>query len=108
MNGVSQNIDRDFINSRRHYSEQVFYFLTGHFKCTPPNVEEASHEWLVYSESKGVVFCVPCRLFPPRELHPYHGEEVCAPHYDLESYAGGSLSYWQGHPSQTGRRAGAR
>jgi len=41
-------------------------------------------------------------------LPSYYGEEVCAPRYDPKSYAGGSLSSWQGHPSQTGQRVRVR
>jgi hypothetical protein len=41
-------------------------------------------------------------------LPPYRGEDICLPPYGPKSYAGGSLSSWQGHTSQRGKRVGVR
>jgi hypothetical protein len=42
-----------------------------------------------------------------RGLPPYRGVEVCVPRYDPQSYAGVSLSSWQGHPIHKGQGQGS-
>lgn len=62
-NGFDQNINADFSNSRRIYNDCTRYFSTSFFHRTLLNGEKTLRPWLVYSGSKGVVYCAPCILF---------------------------------------------
>lgn len=65
LNGFNQNKGSDFKESKRIYSDcaAACYFSTAIFKRKFQNVEMDERAWLVYSENKGLVFCVPCMLF---------------------------------------------
>ncbi|XP_044127177.1 zinc finger MYM-type protein 1-like [Bufo gargarizans] len=61
--GIIQNENLDFTQSRRLYADHS-RLLTKHlFEKENFNGEKQKRSYLVYSKSKGVVFCAPCRLF---------------------------------------------
>jgi 5'-3' exonuclease len=60
---VKQNVDSDFTNSCRQYSDFPRYLNKGLFYRTMRNVKNQLRQFLVYSESRGSVFCIPCLLF---------------------------------------------
>lgn len=70
-NGYSQNLDSNFSRSKRLYQtvcrgsfRNVHRYLNkSYFETTLINGEKCKRSYLVYSESKGAVFCVPCYLF---------------------------------------------
>lgn len=47
----------------RKYNEKTRYLTKQLFQRKMLNGELALRSWLVYSKSKGVVFCEPCHLF---------------------------------------------
>lgn len=61
--GVDQNMNSDFLNSKRIYSDQSRYLTKSMFYRILSNNEKILRTWLVYSEIKGTVFCAPCWLF---------------------------------------------
>ncbi|XP_051155178.1 zinc finger MYM-type protein 1-like [Leptopilina boulardi] len=61
--GFSQNISSDFSNSERLYSDQRRFLTKNVFQRKLKNNEEVNRSWLIYSESKGSVFCGPCLVF---------------------------------------------
>ena len=66
-----QNHDCDFSNSRRVYGEgektQKRYLTNTLFKRELRNGEFIKREWLLYSPSKGCLYCFPCRLLSKKE-----------------------------------------
>lgn len=74
-NGIPRNDNTNFKNSRNIYSDKTRYCSKNLFKRTLKNGEIQHREWLIYSESKGSVFCVPCLLFVRRgEINAFTGE----------------------------------
>ncbi|CAM2104914.1 unnamed protein product [Caretta caretta] len=63
MHGIKQNIDSDFTNSKRRYTDKLRVLTKNVFERHLLNGEVKSRQYLVYSESKGAMFCAPCRLF---------------------------------------------
>lgn len=63
IHGFSQNISSDFSNSERLYSDQRRFLIKNIFQRKLKNNEEVNRSWLIYSESKGSVFCGPCLVF---------------------------------------------
>nr|XP_047141434.1 zinc finger MYM-type protein 5-like [Hydra vulgaris] len=61
--GYDQNIDPDFTSSKRTYSDYDRYCSKSIFTKNRKNGENVSRKWLVYSISKFVLFCAPCKLF---------------------------------------------
>ncbi|KAL4143011.1 hypothetical protein QTP88_005392 [Uroleucon formosanum] len=61
--GYDQNIDADFTSSKRTYSDYDRYCSKSIFTKNRKNGENVSQKWLVYSISKFVLFCAPCKLF---------------------------------------------
>ncbi|XP_025423428.1 zinc finger MYM-type protein 1-like [Sipha flava] len=61
--GYDQNIDADFTSSKRTYSDYDRYCSKSIFTKNRKNGENVSRKWLVYSISKFVLFCAPCKLF---------------------------------------------
>ncbi|XP_065654470.1 zinc finger MYM-type protein 5-like [Hydra vulgaris] len=61
--GYDQNIDADFTSSKRSYSDYDRYYSKSIFTKNQKNGENVSRKWLVYSISKFVLFCAPCKLF---------------------------------------------
>ena len=62
-----QNHDGPFENSARHYqaATKTRFCSEHYFIGTKPNGESATREWLLYSTTKGSVFCFVCKLFRP-------------------------------------------
>ncbi|XP_033221159.1 zinc finger MYM-type protein 1-like [Belonocnema kinseyi] len=63
LNGFDQNINADFSNSKRIYNDCTRYFSASFFHRTLLNGEKTRRPWLLYSLSKGRVYCAPCLLF---------------------------------------------
>ncbi|XP_074103118.1 zinc finger MYM-type protein 1-like [Cotesia typhae] len=63
MNGIPRNNNTDFKNSKNVYNDKTRYCSKSLFQRTLKNGEIQRREWLIYSETKGSVFCVPCLLF---------------------------------------------
>lgn len=63
MNGAPQNNISDLKNSKNVYSDKTRYCSKNLFQRTLKNGEIQRREWLIYSHTKGSVFCVPCLLF---------------------------------------------
>ena len=63
QNGVKQNIDADFSSSRRQYPDKTRYLSLSLFTRTLSNGETQPRPWLIFSKSKGAVFCAPCKMF---------------------------------------------
>lgn len=65
--GIKQNLQNSqFLNSKRLVpgtSSRYRYLSLNLFKRTLVNGEIENRDYLVYSESTGSVYCVPCRLF---------------------------------------------
>lgn len=61
--GIEQNIDCDFTSSKQQYTDKTRVLAKNVFVRQHPNGEVKQRKYLVYSESKGAVFCAPCRLF---------------------------------------------
>ena len=62
--GFKQNKDADFSKSKRSYPDGKNRCLTlNMFDYTLANEEKMSRKWLVYSESKKMVFCGVCLAF---------------------------------------------
>ncbi|KAL4126405.1 hypothetical protein QTP88_010627 [Uroleucon formosanum] len=60
----NQDIDKlDFSTSKRLYSSQARYVTRSMFFTKLKNGEMRKREWLIYSESKGSLFCKSCKLF---------------------------------------------
>ncbi|XP_003738764.1 zinc finger MYM-type protein 1-like, partial [Galendromus occidentalis] len=62
-NGHPQNSGSDFSNSKRIYQDQARFFSSNFLQRKLPNGEISNRQWLIYSESTGMVFCGPCLLF---------------------------------------------
>ncbi|XP_033228867.1 zinc finger MYM-type protein 1-like [Belonocnema kinseyi] len=63
VHGCKQNMNLNFESSKRKYDGVSRYLSRGLFTRKLRNGEEISRSWLVFSESQGTVFCVPCLLF---------------------------------------------
>lgn len=61
--GLNQNKDADFSSSLRVYSDKNRFMTKTLFQRQLLNGELINREWLVYSSSKGTVYCATCRLF---------------------------------------------
>ena len=57
---VKQNMDSDFKNSCRQYGDFPRNLNKGLFYRTMRNGEKQLRQFLVYSESRCSVFCIPC------------------------------------------------
>ena len=68
-NGPSscQNNKGPFENSARNYAtgSKTRHLCDNNFYGIKPNKEKYLREWMIYSPTKGVVFCFVCRLFRP-------------------------------------------
>ena len=62
---VKQNMDSEFKNSCRQYGDFPRYLNKGLFYRTMRKGEKQLRQFLVYSESRGSAFCIPCLLFNP-------------------------------------------
>lgn len=60
--GIKQN-DESCECTKRQYSDCFRYLSRSLFTRTLVNGEERPRSWLVFSKSKGAVYCAPCRLF---------------------------------------------
>lgn len=75
MNGVPQNEVTEFKNSRNVYKDKTRFCSKSLFQRTLKNGEIQRREWLIYSETKGSVFCAPCLLFGKSgEMNAFTGE----------------------------------
>lgn len=70
LHGCSQNKDKNFRQSKREYEVGgsggktiTRYLRASLFERQLQNGEKSKREWMIYSESKGSVFCAPCLLF---------------------------------------------
>lgn len=62
--GVEQDINNlNFEASKRLIGEQYRYLSPAFFKTKLVNGQEIKRSYLIYSESTGKLFCVPCQLF---------------------------------------------
>ena len=59
----TQNKDLDFARSKRICKDDVRYLNSSLFERKLLNGEKSQRIWLVYSPSKGSVYCAPCFLF---------------------------------------------
>lgn len=59
--------DYDFSRSKREYADKVRVAKEHMLFTRLPNGEVKKREWLMYSNSKGCFYCVPCKLFQPSE-----------------------------------------
>lgn len=62
-NGFLQNIDIDFKNSARTYGDITRYCTKSLFYRQTCNGEQLQRKWMIYSISKGLIFCAFCKLF---------------------------------------------
>lgn len=75
INGTPQNNITNFKNSKNVYNDKTRYCSKNLFQRTLKNGEIQRREWLIYSETKGSVFCVPCLLFGRSgEINAFTGE----------------------------------
>ncbi|XP_075033815.1 zinc finger MYM-type protein 1-like [Mixophyes fleayi] len=58
-----KNTLSDFSASRRIYSDCTRLLTPDLFWRKKINGESVHRDWLIYSESKGTVFCIPCKLY---------------------------------------------
>ena len=59
----SQNLDADFSKSGRQFGDKKRFVQEEYFSRHLTNGEIVTRDWLIYSPSKGRVFCYVCRLF---------------------------------------------
>lgn len=57
--------DCDFSKSKRVYADKVRVAKEHMLFTRLPNGEMKKREWIVYSNSSGCFYCVPCKLFQP-------------------------------------------
>ncbi|XP_033221187.1 zinc finger MYM-type protein 1-like [Belonocnema kinseyi] len=63
LHGWIQNEKADFTSSRKLYSDGSMRYLSKNvFKRKLLNGEEVHRPWIVFSESKGSLFCVACQI----------------------------------------------
>lgn len=63
-NGIIQDISKvDFSSSKRFIGEQHRCLTQTLFKTSLINGQEVKRSYLMYSESSGKLFCIPCQLF---------------------------------------------
>lgn len=60
--------DCDFSKSKRQYSDKERVVKEHMFFTKLPNGELKKREWLMYSNTTGCLYCVPCKLFHPRSV----------------------------------------
>lgn len=58
--------DCDFSKSKRQYPDKVRTVKEHMFLSRLPNGEIKKREWLMYSNTTGCLYCVPCKLFHSR------------------------------------------
>lgn len=58
--------DCDLSKSKRHYSDKERVVKEHMFFTKLPNGELKKREWLMYSNTTGCLYCVPCKLVHPR------------------------------------------
>lgn len=63
MKGFNQNKSSDLSKSGRQYSEQRRFLPMAIFRRKMKNNELRDRTWLIFSESKGSVYCGPCLAF---------------------------------------------
>jgi hypothetical protein len=67
LHGCSQNKDKNFQRSKREYEvgkkTVTRYLHASLFERKLQNGEKSERHWMIYSETKGSVFCAPCLLF---------------------------------------------
>ena len=73
--GCDQNKNADFMHSKRVYKEYTRYLSHSAFTRKMQNGEEHNRAWLIYSESKGSVFCAPCLLFGDHDQSLFSSKE---------------------------------
>lgn len=90
-NGFDQNIELDFSNSLRTYKDQNRYLSKSLFERRLKNGEVYGRKWMIFSKSKGAVFCGPCLLFYTKERSQFDNKdgfndwkngESCACHHE--------------------------
>ena len=59
----SQNLDADFSKSGRQFGDKKRFVQKEYFSRHLKNGEIVTRDWLIYSPSKGRVFCYVCKLF---------------------------------------------
>lgn len=64
-NCQTQNLTANFSRSERFYNESKRTLSVNIFQSTLPNGDTVLRDWLLYSQTTGKVFCVPCCLFQP-------------------------------------------
>lgn len=64
-NCQTQNLTANFSRSERLYNESKRTLSVNIFQSTLPNGDTVLRDWLLYSQTTGKVFCVPCCLFQP-------------------------------------------
>ncbi|XP_057663115.1 zinc finger MYM-type protein 5-like [Diorhabda carinulata] len=75
INGLPQTNVTDFKNSRNVYNDKTRFCSKSLLQRTLKNGEIQHREWLIYSESKGSVFCALCLLFGKSgEVNAFTGE----------------------------------
>lgn len=72
-NPPKQNTNADFLDSAvKENSTGINRYLTKkHFYKKLLNGETQFRDWLLYSASRGCVFCIPCRLFSQQEENSF-------------------------------------
>ena len=56
-------MDNDFSSSKRQYADTTRFLSLSLFSRKLPNGEIQPRPWLIFSKTKGTVFCAPCKLF---------------------------------------------
>lgn len=73
--GFAQNNLGDFQSSKRNYPDQSRFLSKTLFDRKMTNGEINHRSWLVYSESKGAVFCGPCLAFGKSSTSQFHSKD---------------------------------
>lgn len=74
-NGFDQNVGLDFTNSVRVYKDQKRYLTKSFFEGKLKNGEVYERKWMIYSKSKGSVFCGPCLAFNTKERSQFDDKD---------------------------------
>lgn len=66
--GIKQNLEADFSQTKRQYSDRMRCLSQSVFNRTLANGQSQTRSWLVFSQSKSALFCAPCKLFGKTSL----------------------------------------
>lgn len=93
-----QNMTADFSTSVQQYKSKKRRFSKSLFNCRLVNGENVRRDWLLYSPSKGAVYCFLCRLFGVNDKNG-HSKLGCADGFNDWKHANERIADHEGSES---------